>query len=202
MATNITAADRRALHKAGQSSYTGAKALGGENLSPLEPAVFGSSLVPVASLTTAASTVYARYLGRATGGRPLDKIAVVTSGSPSVTVVTTVGFAVSSDAPSQGVAQSLTIRTAVALTTTGSAGSKQTASINYQPRAGEHVWVYSHHTATGTQPTIWAHGGEVGQGVLTTKGSTPTAPAVGATVTSMTLPSAAVTAQAPLLLVQ
>lgn len=197
--TNVlTAEDRRAFHKAGFSSYAALKEVGAQF-----PAVnsVDEFLVPVASLTTTASTVYARYLGRATGAHSLNKLTTITSGTPSATVVSTVGFATSA-APANGTAQTLTPVAVTTIATTGSAGNKSNATnLNFFPPVGSYLWVIYHVSATGTQPTVWGLGGEVGQGFIQTKGSQVAAPVVGVAIATWAIPAAAVTAQAPLLII-
>jgi hypothetical protein len=200
--TNLSAADRRAAHAAGYSSYAYKKEVGADLSQPLFDAdasgIVGAkdSLRTVASFTTTASVVYAQFLGRASGARALNFITLITSGTASSGVTSSVGFAVSSAAP-DFTAKSLTFRTSTTIDTTGSAGNKTNATaINYVPQAGEYVWVYHHVTTGTTQPTVWGIGGELGAGILQVKTSQTTAPTVGSAIT-FALPSAAVTVQAP-----
>lgn len=199
----LTAVDRRNAHAAGEASYVLVKELGTDFTAVYEPDEAGTigltnSLRSVASFTTVASVVYAQYLGRATGGRALNSVTFITSGTVSSGVTTTVGFGVTPTAPNFA-ALSLTVRgTPQLLDTTGAAGAKtNTTALNYRPATGEHVWVWSHHSTGTTQPTVWGIGGEIGQGALQTKTAQVTAPTVAGSPYVLTLPAAAVTVQAP-----
>lgn len=205
MPFTLSQEDRRAAHAAGYSTYAFEKQVGAvfqPALVPDESGIIGAevSLRSVASLQTADSTLYARYLGKATGAHSLNYISVITSGTPSSGVTATAGFATSPAAP-DFTAKVLTFKTANTITTTGSAGVKTSASVGYAPVAGEHVWCYFHVNAGTTQGTYWSLGGEIGAGILQVKTSQLAAPTVGSSIT-MALPSAAVTAQSPLTFVR
>lgn len=206
MPVNISTNERRNAHAAGYSIYAFEKQIGASlqpALVPDESGIIGAeqSLRSVASLTTAASTVYAQFLGRATGEKALNYVTFITSGTPSSTVVTKVGFAISSGPPAFAAA-SLTIQTSSTLDTSGTVGNKTNATaINYQPLAGEYVWVYSHHSTGTTQPTLWGVGGELGAGILQIKSSQVAAPVVG-TAYTFALPAAALTVQSPLFFIR
>jgi hypothetical protein len=189
---NFSVNERRQAHGEGSSIYFYVKQAHAEIPAIVQAREF---LTPVASFTTTASTLYARFLGRATGAKPLTTINVVTSGTASNGVTSTVGFATSAIAPA-GVGQTLTCQAVGTVVTTGSAGNKASTAIAYTPPAGSYIWQI-HHVSTGTtQPTLWALGGEIGEGLLQVKTSQVAAPTVGATFV-MTLPTPALTAQVP-----
>lgn len=179
MPNNITATDRAAAHAAGYSVYSFVDELGSSIL-PILSGDLPNFSMPVESFTPTASTITARYLGRATGKHPLNYVRTITN-TPPVTVVSSVGFA-TSPSFATGVAVTLTCKAVTTISLLGSGGVKVNAtSLNYQPLAGEHVWVFHHVTATGTQPACRGTTGDFGFGFIQVRGSQPTAPVVNGT---------------------
>lgn len=200
--TNFSATEMKRAHNAGLASDTFELGLNAELETFLyaEPQVQQAvnSLRTLASALLVKDTLYAAYLGRALGGKKLTTVSLITTVASDPTSSAVCGFATSAGAPNFA-AQNITPTTKGVMNIAGTAGLiSNTTAFDYTPNAGAHVWAYVLPSTSGTNScTAWQVGGEIGVGMLQVKLTTTAAAIIVGTPVVMTLPAAAITAQAP-----
>lgn len=205
----FTAGEARRGHRAGSSYGKLGRDSGARldlTLVPDESGMYGCGLglQPFASTIMISGTVYAVYLGRATGGKPLTSLSLITTVAGTGAAAGAAGFATTAAAPDFTSKADLTVQAVAAIDTTATAG-RITASpvivtgVKYAPAAGTHVWGFVLTTNATTQSTQWALTGEVGSGVIqVATGQTVAQAVVGKVYSTAARPAASITAfQAP-----
>ena len=170
------------------------------------------SLSSFASTIQISGTVYAVYLGRATGGKKLDSVSMITTAAGTGAAAGAVGFATTVAGPDFTDKADLTVRAVAAIDTVAATGRRSNLSgltvgsaaynaalLGFVPATGQHIWAFSITTNASTQATAWALSGEVGAGeIQVVTGQTVAAAVVGKVYTTAVRPAASITAfQAP-----
>lgn len=208
---NILQAEQRRAHRAGTSYGKVVRDISSRLDTAIVPDETGNmgcglSIIPAATSTIAISgTLYAVYLGRATGGKKLDTISIVTTVVGSGTAAGVVGFA-TSDAGPDFTAKVLTVRAVKSIDTTQPIGrvsnltgvaagaATEAAKLAFVPSSGVHIWAFILTTNATTQATQWGLSGDVGAGTIQVLTGQTVAAAVVGKVYTMTQPSASVSA--------
>lgn len=146
-----------------------------------------------------ANTVYAVYLGRATG-KPLSFLSVVTTTGGTGAASGAAGFATTAAAPDFTDKIDLTVRAVASIDTTPSNARCTAAPVvvgtnKFTPAVGVQLWAFVITNNATTQATVAALTGDVGAGAIhNVTGQTVAACVVGKVYTTAARPAASVTA--------
>ena len=190
----INDTDRKLAHLAGMSVDAYRRVIAA-NFPAIIPPDYGSAAVSADKFKPVADTLYARYLGRATGGRAVVSVAVNLETKLGDSTVY-LGLA-RSDAPPFFQPEEME---EVAVQSLPAELGQMTANLNYIPSTGQHLWAFFYFV-DGVASDYTGATGEIGTGQMSGRPAVGKAPAPGDVIQLVKLPASSTAAQMPWLLV-
>lgn len=193
MTSHLNAIDRELAHQAGYSTTSFVREVAASFPAFIPPDYNTTATISNDKFRPEADTLYARYLGRATGGRAILNVATQLDTKLGDSTVY-LGLA-ATDAPP--FFNPVNVRELATGTVAAEVGT-MSVPVNYVPETGEYIWAFFYYS-TGVASDYVGVTGEFGLGTIQRARNVGRSPRVGDAVQLSKLPPFANSAQLPLL---
>lgn len=199
---NLTTDEIRRAHKAGIATDVYARRLTAGYRSAIVAApanyLMQTGFRSLNPSTVVPTTMYAQYIGRATG-QLLNYVSAISTVAATATASAICGFGKTDLAPAYGVNQRFTPLTRANVDITQTGRVRNATPMRFEPRVGEFLWAYFFAYTTGTGPSMWAIGGDNNSGMMQLRAVIDPSIVIVGTSMNMGLVASSLTFQMPII---